>query len=369
MKVPSATTVFATLALLATSAACAAQTSRIVFERSLSNSDGTLRSSTLYRVNADGTGLVRLRPMTTGVYLGAATWSPHGTAIAYQRSAGAALHSDIWIMTAAGNNPRRITSGATDHLHPAWGPDGGRVAFIARGASGACLGLVRPDGTGQHELFCPPGPASIDRTPQWTPDGNALLVSTSFAGAGIDAPLHVRAWRVDAATGSTVLLAAREEDASHPRSFVFSADGRRALFASDWSEQPIEYLDFAAGTSTLLGQGRAAVFSHDGSRFAFTRRGFTGAPDFLSFDHVWVADVDGGAMHEVTPALVDDIEYVAAGWSGNDTRLLVDRTVYAPIAPGSGLYVGTPAMRIFNVATGAQANLPGGAAEDWYQSP
>ena len=46
MKVPSATTVFATLALLATSAACAAQASRSVFERSLSNSDGTLRSST-----------------------------------------------------------------------------------------------------------------------------------------------------------------------------------------------------------------------------------------------------------------------------------------------------------------------------------
>jgi Tol biopolymer transport system component len=355
--------------LLLASATCAAQASRIVFERSILNSNGTLNSATLYRVNANGTGFMQLRPMTPGVYRAGGVWSPHGTYIVYVRGTTATTHDDLYVMTATGANPRRITTGSADHFAPAWRPDGGWIAYIAQGATGACLGLVRPDGTGQHNVFCPPGPAFIDRAPLWSADGTRIFLSTSFIGSGLEPPLFVRAYRVNPATGASTLLIALTTDSFHTRQIFFAPGGTHGLLASGWSDEPIDAVDFATDMVTPLTTGYAPVYSHDGSRFAYTKFGFTGAPTFYSFHHVWVMAANGSSDHEVTPALVNELEYVAVDWSLDDTRLLVNRTVYAPIEPGSGLYVGTPAMRIFNVATSAFTTLPAGAAEDWYQSP
>ena len=354
---------FAGLALVLASAVCAAQAGRIVFARTILNDDGTLDTETLYRVNADGTGLMQLRPMTVGVYRTGVTWSPHGTYIAFVRGDTATLHDDLYVMTASGANPRRITSGPANHFAPAWRPDGGLIAYIAQGGRGACLGLVRPDGTGQHNVFCPPGPAYIDGAPQWSADGSRILLATSFSG-GAPGARNVRAYRVDPVTGAATLLTAQIMDDFRPRRIYFAPDGTHGLLASSYSDQPIEAVDFATDTLTPLTIGYAPVYSHDGRRFAYTREGSTGAPTFDSFHHVWVMAANGRREHEVTPAIVDGLEYVAVEWSRDDTCLLVNRTVYGP-----RLYVDTQRMRIFNVATGASTALPAGAAEDWYQSP
>lgn len=351
------------LCLAAAALDCAAQASRIVFTRSGTN------SSTLYRINADGSGLRQLLPFTSGVLRSDAAWSPSGASIAYVRTAVSTSHGDIWLMSSTGGSPRRLTLGSADHYGPAWRPDGGMIAYIAKSSTGACVGIVRPDGTGQHNVFCPPGPAFVDYKPQWSRDGTRLFVSASRLGSGLEPPLFVNAYRVNPSTGGSTLLTAQSVDSGHPRQIFFAPDGTHGLLASGYSDTQIENVDFATDIVTPLTQGYAPVFSHDGSRFAYSKFGFTGSPTFYSFYHAWVMEADGSSEHEVTPALVDNLEYVSRAWSRDDRRLLLNRTVYMPESPGSGTYVGTPAMRIFNVTTSAFVSLPTGSADSWYQSP
>ena len=360
-------TLLAGLALICASAMSSAQSSRIVFTRSTSNSDGTLRASTVYRVNANGTGFQQLAPMTSGVYRFGPTWSPHGTYIAYVFGTGLHPHLDLYVMTATGANRRRLTIGSADHSQPAWRPDGSRIAYIAEGTLGACLGIVRFDGTGQHNLFCPPGPAYIDNTPRWTADGNRILISTGYYGQGLDPPYHSNAYSVNASTGAATLLTTQTFD--DPRSLFFAPSGTHGLYASGFASGPIDAVDFATDVLTPRTSGYAPLYSHDGSKFAYTQQQFGDAPDFGSWDHVFVMSDGGGSDHEVTPVMIDNLVYLAIDWSNDDARLLLDRTVFAPESPGSGTYVGTPAMRIFNATTSAYTTLPIGAASDWYQGP
>lgn len=365
MRVSRHVALSSALLLAIVSVDCAAQVSRIVFSRSGTNSE------TLFRINADGTGFMQLQPYTTNVYRGGAVFSPHGTYIAYTRTAATTTghHGDIWLMTASGGSPRRLTIGSADHYGASWRPDGGMLAYIAEGTGGACLGIVRPDGTGQRNVFCPPGPSYIDYKPQWSRDGTRIFISASHTISGLEPPTYVNAYRVNPATGGATLLASSTEDSDNPRQFYFAPDGTHGLLASGYQDRPIDSVEFATDTFTPRATGYAPVYSHDGTRFAYTKIGFTDGAPFYSYHHVWVMNSDGSGDHEVTPAVVDNLEYVTDAWSNDDTRLLLDRTVYHPESPGSGTYVGTPAMRIFNVATSAFVTLPTGSGNSWYQSP
>lgn len=351
------------LALLWTSSNCAAHSSRILFERSVTNSDSTLRSSTIYRINADGSGFQQLAPMTSGVYRFSATWSPHGTYIAYVFTQAPALHEDLYVMTATGANRRRLTIGSANHTQPAWRPDGSSIAYIAEGMSGACLGIVKSTGTGQHNLFCPPGPAFINNTPRWTADGSRILISTSYRGAGLEPPNYSRAYSVNASTGAATLLTSQTFD--NERVLYFAPDGRHGLYSGGG----IDAVDFRTDVLTPRTTGYLPLYSQDGSQFAYTKPLFGGPPDFGQWEHVFVMAADGSSDHEVTPAMINNLLYVAVHWSSDDKRLLINRTLLTPISPGSGIYVGQTAMRIFNATTSAFTTLPNGAATDWYEGP
>lgn len=355
------------LALLGASAASSAQSSRILFERGVDNSDGSLRSSTVYRINANGSGFQQLAPMTSGVYRFSPTWSPHGTYIAYTYGVGPVLHQDLYVMTATGTNRRRLTIGSANHVQPAWRPDGSSIAYIAEGATGSCLGIVRFDGSGQRNLFCPPGPGRVDNTPKWSADGARILISTGYSGHGLEPPYYSNAYSVNPGTGAATLLTSQVFDDF--RTLYFAPDGTHGLYDSGYNDGAIDDVDFGTDVLTPRAYGHAPLYSHDGSKFAYTQRVFVDTPDLVASDHVFVMAADGSSNHQVTTVMINDLEYIAARWSNDDTRLLLDRTVYAPSSPGSGTYVGTTAMRIYNATTSAFTTLPSGSASDWYQGP
>jgi len=162
-------------------------------------------SPELYRVNADGTGTVRL---TNGIgFTGDFAWSPDGSTIALARDVGGVR--DLYRMNADGSNLGRLTSNAGFAGRLAWSPGGTRLTFDC----GTEVCAVNADGTGLEQLttgtgfggmLSPAGdrlafatgefgttnqivlkqangqiislaPGAPGHTPEWSPDGNRLI--------------------------------------------------------------------------------------------------------------------------------------------------------------------------------------------------
>lgn len=355
----------ASLVLLAASAECAAQ-SRVLFSRSTTYSDGTVRHASVYRIDADGTDMRQLTPTVEGNLNISATWSPHGRYVTYALHTRSAGRADIYVMTNTGAGKRRISSGSGDYGSPVWRPDGGRIAFNAQYSGRACVATVRPDGVGQRDVFCVPSPWYIVGKPQWSLGSTRLYVATSMRGPGLEPPYYSRAYRVNANTGEATLLTSQVFEDERP--LHFNPDGRSGVYANH-QEGPLERVDFATDALTHLAVGFDPVYSRSGTRIAFSATRFGAAPGFNAYANLFVVNVDGTGLRQVTHTTTDDVVYTAAEWSRYNTHLLVNRTQYMPSSPGSGTYVGTTRMRVVSVATGRGNWLPRGWAGDWYQGP
>jgi hypothetical protein len=134
----------------------------------------------IYEVRAaDGGGLVRL----THGHDGVPVYSPDGTQVAFFRTkvgitpdgAGA-----IFVVNTNGTGLRRVTPWGWAFLHESWSPDGRWIAFQKPYGE---LYLVRPDGTGLHQvpLALPAGMGALD--PEWSPDSGWLVFTAQTGDA------------------------------------------------------------------------------------------------------------------------------------------------------------------------------------------
>lgn len=129
-------------------------------------------SGAIYVMNSDGSGKHVVVQPAHGFGDYYPTWSEDGSTIAFWSGSrtgedGGPANAEIYAVPVSGGDPTQLTADHAGSIEPAWSPGGKWIAF----KHGYALGLVRPDGTGLHDLTrFPYGPWA----PAWSPDGKTI---------------------------------------------------------------------------------------------------------------------------------------------------------------------------------------------------
>ena len=137
--------------------------------------DNSLKSGLFTRRASDGLDVVRLTTNPTGDFDQPGDYSPDGSRIAFIRYDSTKKETRaIFIMNSDGSGPRQLTPwGVAGCCNASWSPDGQWILFDERWR----LFLIRPDGSGLHQVVLKPGGRHFAYEPVWSPDGTRIAFS------------------------------------------------------------------------------------------------------------------------------------------------------------------------------------------------
>ena len=148
-----------------------------------------VRDGQIYRVNADGSGLVQL---TEGPNDGEPAWSPDGSRIAFTRRNGD--QTDIFIVNADGSNLVQRTSCSyvfAFNGRPSWSPDGAWIAYgqyCGSDSGGIYRMKADDDGTDPIPIVVRAG---VNMEPAWSPDGTRIAFLSDWVAFDFAVDIYV----------------------------------------------------------------------------------------------------------------------------------------------------------------------------------
>jgi Tol biopolymer transport system component len=273
----------------------------------------------ILEIGADGTAPKTLLASADSSYeIVRARYAPDGAWVSFETTLG-----DLYLVSAAGGAPRRVTT-ATSHT---WDPTGGRLYFLARHLEGGTRVMTVDVDEAKGDLRGEPRTLSwmtgILRNLDVSKDGRHLVL-TELEGS-LNLTLLPLKPDGGAPAGPEQILSAGQVIDRYPS---FSPDGRRIAFTSDrLGPMDIWILDLETRRQSRLalpGQDLGAnlpVWSPDGRNIALIRFHEGGTQS------LWLAAVDGSQAEELLPATAGTTVSVFAA----DGRTLL----YEAIADGT----------------------------------
>ena len=175
--------------------------------------------------------------------------------------------------TARPSNPPQLTRGSSNHVEPAFSPDGKHVAFSSNQTGSYEIWVMREDGRQQTILSSLPGD---EAAPAWDPNGRIVAFLWEH---GQYSDLCTTSMSTDFSTCLT--------DGSHVRSYSWSPDG--FLIAYDVGDGAILLHNMTSGADAAFpfdGYVSDPAFGLDSHSLYFSLRTGTG-------DYIWNASIGG----------------------------------------------------------------------------
>jgi Cdc6-like AAA superfamily ATPase len=194
---------------------------------------------------------------------------------------------DIYVADLSGGSARRVTNlNGMGYSHPAWSPDGTKIAFVGGDGYGR-TDLFVMDADGSHVIDLTNSPGLIEDYPEWSPDGSRIAYQASSEGIF---------WEI----------------------FVMDAGGS--------SQKQL--------TSSDQGKSLQPAWSPDGAQIAFSS-------NRAKFWNIYVMDADGSNQQAVTNGQANDY---GPAWSPDGALIVFNSTrgkkfmqLYMVSPDGSGL--------------------------------
>ncbi len=260
--------------------------------------------------------------------------SPDGSTIVFD------YLGDLFTLPIAGGDATQITSGMGFDAQPRYSPDGRWIAFQSDRDGGENLYLMTVDGSDTVQVTT--GKANRIESPEWTPDGDYLVVSKGGFRSGLP-----KLWLYHREGGGGVQLI-KEPDNLKTIGAAFGADGRWIWYArrnSDWQynaqfpQYQLAAYDRESGESytrtsrygsgirpTLSPNGRWLVYGtrHEASTGLVIRDLTTGAERWLAYP-IQHDDQESRGSRDVLPGMsfTPDSESLLASWDGKIWRVPV----------------------------------------------
>lgn len=169
-------------------------------------------------------------------------WSPEGARVAFASSSSDGA-SDVFLISAAGGTAQPITHGPGQKIELDWSPDGKLIVYAGNAGGNWAVWSVPAEGGEPKRLT---EHAADEWNPRWSADGQWIFFSTNWS---IDGDINI--WKIRASGGDPVAVTAFPSDEF---SAAPSPDGKRIAYLTDMSG--LWVMDLTTGTTTNVAPGQ-----------------------------------------------------------------------------------------------------------------